>query len=215
MGSVRITIHPPLLLAPGDGDAAALERARPCLHAALWLSVVLEPWQVRRTGHLHLVREPGSEAWREVDLSRHPLRAAETASGADAEQLVGELRRALSAHPLRFYRIPDLGVVSEIGERQDDFRRRALGGLRPEVERRAAALASRPTSRLPWRRRAAERRLAEAKAGLAAHMAALVDSMETLELPDLGAHVNRAQVGLLLVAPELRLGPPAHRSLML
>lgn len=215
MGSVRITIHQPLLLAPGAGDAAALEGARRCLHAALWLSLVLEPWQVRRSGHIHLVREPDCEVWREVDLSRHPLRSAPAASGPDAEVLVEELRRALSVHRLLFYRIPDLGVVSEIGEGKDDFRRRALGGLRPEVERRVAALASRPTSRLPWRRRAAERRLAEDKAAIAAHMAALADSIETFELPGLSTHVNRAQVGLLLVAPALQLEPPTHRSLML
>jgi hypothetical protein len=212
---MRVTIHRPLLLAPGTGDAAAMEGARRCLHAALWLSVALEPWRVRRSGHLQMVREPASETWREVDLSRHPLRPAHAVAEPDAEVLRAELRQALSLLPLRFYRIPDLGLVSEIGEGRDDFRRRAVGGLRPEVQRRVAPLAGEPPTRLPWKRRAAERRLADAKAGLASQLAALIGSMETLELPDLAAHVSRAEVGLLLVAPELELEPPAHRSLML
>lgn len=216
MGSVKITIHEPLLLAPGAVDAAAVDRRpRRCLHAALWLSVVLEPWQVHRSGHLHVVRELDATTWRQVDLSRHPLRTAPGSADTDADALAAELRQALSDLPLCFYRVPDVGLVSEIGEGRDDFRRRAAGVLRPEVQRRLDALAGESPPRLPWRRRAATRRINDAKAGLAAQVAALVDSIETLELPSLADHVHRAQVGHLLVAAGVRLEPPRHRRLML
>lgn len=216
MGSVKVTVHPPLLVAPLDVDRVEPDRFRCVPHAALWLSVVVEEWHVRRSGHLHLVRE-GEGEWREVDLTRHPLRAAAVAdeSVADPEEMVTELRRVLADRSLRLYRIPDIGLASEIGEGREDFRRRATGLLRPEVQRRIDSMTAGPRSRLPWRRRAREREEADAKARIAAEIAGLADAIETVEFEDLAEQVRRAEVGMLLVAPDVLLEAPRHRSLMI
>jgi hypothetical protein len=212
---VDVTARPPLLLAPANLESPGEVELRCCLHAALWIVVDLEQWQVRRSGHLHLVREANDAQWREVDLARHPLRPAPGAPDTDVTRVEAELRQALAARPLQLFRIPDIGVVSEIGEGRDDFRRRATGMLRPELQRRVAAIAARSSSRLPWRRRAAERRQADDKARLAAELATLGGSIETIEVGDLARHVRRAEIGLLLVAPGVRLEAPRHRALMI
>jgi len=196
MGSVKVSFHPPLLLAPPGADPGALGLRR-CHHAALWLSAWLEPWQVHRSGHLHLVREPGETVWREVDLARHPLRALEDEPTPEADRLEDELRQALAGRGLTFFRIPDLGLVSNIGEGREDFRRRTTGALRPELQRRLAA-----------------ERGAAVKEWIASGLAGIAASIETLELEDLGRWVRRAELGVLLVAGDVRLAAPRHRELM-
>ena len=197
MGSLKVSFHPPLLLAPTgtDGGAPGLRR---CHHAALWLSAWLEPWQVQRSGHVHLVREPGETVWREVDLGRHPLRALEDEPAPEAERLEGELRVALAGRGLTFFRIPDLGLVSEIGEGREEFRRRTTGALRPQLQRRLA-----------------EEQGAAAREQAASQLAALAASIETLGLEDLARWVRRAELGVLLVAPGVRLEAPQYRPLMI
>jgi hypothetical protein len=215
MGPVKVSAHPPLLLAPAGADPGAPELVR-YDHAALWLSVEVETWQVRRSGHLHLVRDPGEATWREVDLGRHPLRALPEAPGEGGVRLEDDLAAALASRTLRLFRIPALAVVSEIGEGREDFRRRATGGLRPQLQRRLEAEAApRSSSWLPWRRRAAERAAAAHKEQLAAELSALAGSIETLELEDLGRYVRRAEVGALLVAPGVTLEAPKYRPLMI
>ena len=197
MGSVKVAFHPPLLLAPGEADGGA-PGLRRCDHAGLWLSVALEPWEVVRCGHLHLVRGPGEAAWREVDLTRHPLRALAGGPALEGDRLEGELRQALAGRALSFYRIPEIGLVSEIGEGREDFRRRAGAALRPQLQRRLAAGAG-----------------AAAKEQAASQLAALAASIETLELGDLGRWVRRAEIGALLVAPGVKLEAPKYRPLMI
>ena len=197
MGPVKVVFHPPLLLAAAATDAAAPELIR-CGHASLWLSVWIEPWQVNRSGHLHLLREPGGEGWREVDLTRHPLRALADEPVPEAERLEGELRLALAGRSLSFFRIPQLELISEIGEGSEDFRRRATGGLRPQLQRRIAG--DRETA---------------VKEQLASELAALVASIETLELDDLSQWVRRAEVGVLLMARGVRLEAPKYRPPMI
>jgi hypothetical protein len=217
MGSMQVTGHPPLLLAPADVPPGTAVGLRQLLHASLWLAVDLEAWQVRRSGHLRLVHEPGADEldWREVDVSRHPLRTVRRTPETDVADLEANLRRALERRCLRLYRIPALGLVSEIGEGREDFRRRSTGLLRPEVQRRVAEINAETTSRLPWRRRAVERRRADATSRLAAEVAGLAGSIEDVELPDLTLHIRRAEIGILLVAPGVRLEAPRHRSLMI
>lgn len=214
---MQVTGHPPLLLAPADVDPGMRVELRRLLHAALWLAVDLEAWRVRRSGHLHLVREPGAGEleWREIDVSRHPLRVARATPEADVADVEGTLRRALEQRCLHLYRIPTLGLVSEIGEGREDFRRRVTGLLRPELQRRVGEIGAQTESRLPWRRRAAERSRADATNRLAAEVAGLAGSIEDVELPDLTLHIRRAEVGVLLVAPGVRLEAPRHRSLMI
>lgn len=217
MGSMRVTFHPPLLLAPAGVDPGTATGFRRLLHAALWLAVDLEAWQVRRSGHLHLVRElgAGEGEWREVDVSRQPLRTTTAAPEIDVAEVEATFRRALEQRCLRLYRIPAIGLVSEIGEGREDFRRRATGLLRPEVQRRVAEMSAEPRPKLPWRRRAAERRHSDAKSRLAAEVAGLAESIEDVELPDLTTHIRRAEFGVLVVAPGVRLEAPRHRSLMI
>jgi hypothetical protein len=197
MGPVKVSLHPPLLLAAAAIDAGGPDLIR-CGHASLWLSVWIEQWQVNRSGHLHLIREAGGEGWREVDLTRHPLRALADEPVPEAERLDGELRLALAGRSLSFFRIPQLELISEIGEGREDFRRRATGGLRPQLQRRIAG--DRETA---------------VKEQLASELAALVASIETLELDDLSQWVRRAEVGVLLVAPGVRLEAPKYRPLMI
>ena len=197
MGSVKVSFHPPLLLTPAGAEPPAAD-LRCCRHAALWLAVVIEPWQAERSGHLHLVQEPGESSWREVDLTRHPLRALPQEPDAEAERLVADLRQVLAGRALSFFRIPEIGLVSEIGEGREDFRRRATGGLRPQLQRRLAAEEG-----------------AAARERLASELASLTSSIETLELGDLGRWVRRAELGALLVAPGVRLEAPRYRSLMI
>jgi hypothetical protein len=196
MRPVKVLFHPPLLLAPAGVDPRAPELVR-CGHASLWLSVSLEAWQVERSGHLHLVREPGEGSWREVDLTRHPLRALADEPVPEAERLEGELRLALAGRSLSFFRIPQLELISEIGEGREDFRRRATGGLRPQLERRIAGDRETPV-----------------KERLASELAALVASIETAEVEDLSRWVRRAEAGVLLVAPGIKLEAPRYRPLM-
>lgn len=217
MGMMRLSLHPPLLLA-SPGGAPASETLRRCLHASLWLAVELEAWgSVRRQGHLQLVREEAGGDWREVDLARYPMRRAggEGSGGVALERVEEELSRMLAGRSLRLFRIPTLGLVSEIGEGREDFRRRATGLLRPEVERRAGEISSRQLPRLPWRRRAAERRRDAETTALATELAVLAGSIESTELDDLRRFVRRAEAGELLVADGIRLAPPRHRALML
>jgi hypothetical protein len=197
MGSVKVSFHPPLLLAPPGVAPPAAELCR-CRHAALWLSVIIEPWQVERSGHLHLLQVAGESSWREVDLTRHPLRAlAEEPEPPDAEGVVADLRQALAGRNLSFFRIPEIGLVSEIGEAREYFRRRATGGLRPQLKRRLAAEQG-----------------AAARERMASELASLSSSIETLELGDFGRWVRRAELGALLVAPGVRLEAPRYRPLM-
>jgi hypothetical protein len=198
MGSMKVSFHPPLLLAPAGADPPAAELRR-CWHAALWLSVVIEPWQAERSGHLHLLEEPGESSWREVDLTRHPLRARGVEpEPPETESLVAGFRQALAGRTLSFFRIPEIGLVSEIGEGREDFRRRAIGGLRPQLQRRLTA-----------------KHGAGAREQLASELAILAASIETLQLGDLGRWVRRAELGVLLVAPGIRLAAPQYRPLMI
>ncbi len=195
-GLVKVSFHPPLLLAPAGADPGALEFDR-CDHAALWLSVWIEPWQVQRSGHLHLLREHGEALWREVDLTRHPLRVLSDEPVGEADRLANELRRALAGRRLVFFRLPEVGLISETGEGREDFRRRATGGLRPQLQRRLEG-----------------ERATAVKERIASELAALVASIEAFELDDLSSWVRRAEVGVLLVAPGVRLEAPRYRPLM-
>ena len=125
----------------------------PHLHAKLWLSVDLGDWAVRRSGHLHLVRTGDDLRWRPVDLARHPLQPRPDGASASVDEITALLLEGLELLDLRFYRIAEIGLVSELGEGRDDFRRRAFGLLRAQVQIRIDSISGRPTSWLPWRRR--------------------------------------------------------------
>jgi hypothetical protein len=198
MGSVKVSFHPSLLLAPAGAGQPPVDSRR-CRHAALWLSVVIEPWHAERSGHLHLLQEPGESSWREVDLTRHPLRVLpEQPEPPDLEGLVANLRQTLAGRTLSLFRIPEIGLVSEIGEGREDFRRRATGALRPQLQRRLAADQGGAT-----------------RERMASELASLASSIETIQLGDFGLWVRRVELGVLLVAPEVRLEAPRFRPLMI
>ena len=171
------------------------------------MSVDLTDWGERRRGHLRMIRAPDGPRWRPADLVRHPMRAVPGRTDeVDLDRLVGELSAELRRRGLRFHRIPELGVVSEFGDDESAFRRRVLGVLRPELQRRAEEVGEAP-GRLPpcWRRRAAEagRR---SQIELASRLSGLVESMETIECEDPWSSVQRVELGVLLIPEGLRTG---------
>jgi hypothetical protein len=207
---MRLKGHPPLAVAAVDPGRA---QGPGCglLHAAVWLVIDLEEWGVRREGHLHLVRPVEGGPWRSVDLARHPLRRLpdEEASGWASPAIAEELLRWLRGGPLRFFRIPSLEAVSELGESEAAFRSRILGYLAPEVTRRiGAARAAETPGRWPWgRRRRTEARQRRDDESMASQVAALAGRVETLAAEDRHVAVRSIEVGLLFVPPGCELRP--------
>jgi hypothetical protein len=215
MGVMKLELHPPLLArAPGDSGESFDFRA--FVHARLWLDVELSDWQERRSGHLRLVRPVKGGEWRAADLAGHALRVAHGEElELTADEIEQELRSWFDRHPLRFYRFSQLGAVSEVGEGLDEFRRRVMGSLQPEVRRRLEEVDAGAPSLMPWRRRAREARRGNARRELAAGVAELSNRIEELAIEDAPAAVRRAEAGLLLVAAGVDLAPRHARDLMI
>jgi hypothetical protein len=215
MGIMKLELHPTLIAGrPRDSEEGSDFRA--FVHARLWLDVELSEWHERRSGHLRIVRPVEGEGWRTADLAGHALRVASTEEGElSADEIQQELRSWFARHPLRFYRISGLGAVSEVGEGLDEFRRRVLGSLQPELRRRLENVGAAARSVFPWRRRAQEARRSDTRRELAAGVAELSNRIEELAIEDTLAAVRRAEVGLLLVAEGVDLAPRAVTDLMI
>ncbi len=196
---MKLTVHPPLFVAP-FGDAAAQRAAEAWHHASLWLTVDLPNWRVVRTGHLHLLWKPDGSDVRCVDLAGHPLQPWQEPDPYPEDDLAAQLDGFLAGWELRFFRLGPSELVSELGEGRDDFRRRATGLLRPEIQSRIAD---------PPERDSRE------KSRIASELGQVVASMEEIVVDDPSACVRRAQVGRLWVAPGVHLGPRRPRDPML
>lgn len=209
---MSLTWHPPLAVGP-PGDA--LDH----IHVRVWVRVEAEPWHVVREAHLHLVRplDRGGSSFSSVDLSRSPLRPSPGRVEPEGfrERALAEYQAWLRGWRPRLWRAPELGMVSEIGDTEAGFRRRVLRLLQPELEREIERARSAPPSRLPWRRRRAERERQLAREEMAARLAGLAASLETWEAPSGESAVRSAEAGLLAIPPGLRIPPPGqgfHRS---
>ena len=143
-----------------------------------------------------------------MDLGRSPLQPWSGEQIGDPEDIENVLRHHLCGWRLELFRIEELGMVSEIGEGREEFRRRALGLLRPNVQ---ATVAAKEGNASPNGGADTDGRTVQ----LAREMARMAGSIETWECPDPTAAVRRAEIGTLWVAPGVDLQPPRYRSLML
>ena len=184
--------------------------------ASIWLSVDLAAWGERRDGHLHFARRLDGREWSPADMSGHPMRpVTDRRTPIDTAPIVEELESLLAARPPTFYRIPELGVVSDLGEGREDFRRRVLGALRPVFQQRIDALERAPGSRLPWRRRRRDEVRRRTRNELAARLASLANSIESHTCRHPWDTVRRIEIGILLVPDGLDLTPGPPRDPMI
>jgi len=121
----------------------------------------------------------------------------------DWPDLERSLRCFLEGWTLRIFRIEELGMVSELGEGREEFRRRALGLMRPTVQDLVEC------------EEIDEASLEGRKRQLAGEIARLTASIESWESDGSGAAVKRAEIGTLWVADDVELLPPRYRALML
>jgi hypothetical protein len=139
---VRLSEHPPYAVGPRLGNSGLEGELASLLHAALWVRIEIEEWQLVREGHLHLVCSPEmarrGERWRRVELASHPLTLRDAAQElpGDAKDL---LRKELEELQLGVFRQADLGLASEIGETRSAFQRRLLRSLGPLIQTRIQA----------------------------------------------------------------------------
>lgn len=117
----------------------------PWLELALWVEVVVPAWQHRDQRWLHWAVPAAEGRWvpsaafhcdpgRRAGRPGEPepgLRREEAPSGG--ESLAETARRVVSGWPPVLYRHADLGLVSDLGEVREQFRRRCLALARPAV----------------------------------------------------------------------------------
>lgn len=179
------------------------------IHAGLWIDVFVADWDVRRSGHVHVVARPGDlSVWRPFDIASHPMRADRVTpppSGDALRGIVAALESWLASWPLEMHRHGDIGLVSELGESRVDFQRRVMAVLRPELQRRVADVQEAKGIRWPWRRRATGRERAQRRDQLAAHLAELGAAVETRTVDSAADAVRRAEIGTLVCPREIDL----------
>ncbi len=149
-----------------------------------------------------------------MDLAGYPLRPKPNMPGADVDEMRPHVMEGLESLDLRFFRIADLGLVSELGEGREDFRRRAMGLLRPELQSRIDSVIEQPISKWPWRGNSQQRKRESARNRMAAELATLANSIEEFQVTDVAGALSRAEVGTLLVPGGAELAPPRYRDLM-
>jgi len=203
--------HPPLVLGRGSSPAGSTP-GTPHAHATLWVVTTLEPWAVRVEGHIHVVRSLGPSApstpWQPIDISANALRPLSRAEpNQPPEDLLHDLRHWLGDWSLPFYRQPDLGLVSELGEHREGFRRRVATQLRPHIQKKLREIDQEPLPRLPWRRHSAEEARKAEKQRLAAESALLTEHIETTAIRRLADAVQSVGLGVLFVPPGVELRP--------
>jgi hypothetical protein len=192
---VRLSEHPPYAVGPAVGSRSLEGKLASLLHAALWIRIEIEEWQLVREGHLHLVCSPEmarrGERWRRVELASHPLTVRDGVQElpGDAQDLLrGELREL----QLDVFRQADLGLASEIGETRSAFQRRLLRSLGPLIQTRIQAFNN---------ARPREPKAAPDRGKVAGAVSQLVSGIEHRAVRATEDVVHSAELGLLLV-PE-------------
>jgi hypothetical protein len=144
-----------------------------------------------------LVAGGEGNGWSIVDLARMPLQRWQGEDLVEPAEIERLLNRHLEHLKLAFFRLELLGMTSELGEGMDDFRRRALGQLRPEIQ---SLVDTAETDR---------------KGELALNISSIANSIEEWRCTDPTSAVKRAEIGTLWVAEGVALQPPKFRSLMI
>jgi hypothetical protein len=193
---MRVEFHPPLFITGADWHGRT-DDCECLIHASLWLDVSVEPWGVHRRGHLHFVTGDAESEWRVVDLARLPLQRWTGEDPSDRSAVEARLADLVNRLDLGLYRIPGLGMVSELGEGRDEFRRRALAILRPKIQH------------------AADSRDDGEAGSMVGAVARIAGSIETWSVPDAAEAVKRAEVGTLWLARGVALEARRDRPLML
>ena len=128
-------MHSPLELSERGNPAE--EPVQAFLHAHLWISAHLAPWETSISGHVHVVTRldrttAASAKWELIDLSGHPLVVSERQRGLpqNADQLFNQLMDQVE---IPVFRVRSLGAASRPGESLEQFRARIFGMLQPHV----------------------------------------------------------------------------------
>jgi len=202
---MEVSTHPTRIVGRCDPGAETV----PWVHAGLWLDVTVADWNVRRSGHVHVVTRPDDlSVWRRFDISSFPMRADRDPPPPAGEQLrmiTAALESWLASWPLEMHRHRGMGLVSELGESRVDFQRRVMAVLRPEMQRRVNVVDEEAGIRWPWRRRAAEEDRMQRRERLAEGVAQLASGIETRAVDSTADAVRRAEIGVLLCAREIDL----------
>ncbi len=202
---MQVSTHPTRIVGRSDPGADAVE----WFHAGLWLNVSIAEWDVRRSGHVHVVtRRRDLGDWHPFDIASHPLRVDRDTpppAGETLRDVVAALQSWLSSWPLEMHRHTEIGLVSELGESRVDFQRRIMAVVRPELQRRVGRTDQDTGFRWPWRRRAAEEDRTRRREGLAAGVAQLGSGIETRAVDSTADAVRRAEIGVLVCAREIDL----------
>jgi hypothetical protein len=209
---MQSTWHPPVTVARRGAGSRSGSTERAYGHVRVWVRLPIEPWGVVREGHLHLLLPLASDAsFSVVDLSRRPLVAIP--SRKEPEGLRAQLTTAseawLRAWRPTFWRLPELGLVSELGETEDGFCRRARGLLRPELQRRLDRLHATPLPRLPWRRRSELDRRRRVSEELTGAVARVMGGLETWTADGAIDRVCSLESGLLVANEDLLVPDPS------
>lgn len=162
-------------------------------HAKLWLVVELPAWDARRSGHFHVVSRvdwPVSD-WRPTSIARHPMRpeAAGAPTTAPDSEVIAGLEHWLRSWRPELYRQPEIGLVSELGEGEGAFRKRLLGGVRPELRRRVESLDHDTDDRQQ----------------LATGVAQLATAIESHSVADVTQAIQHIEIGLVIAPTDLDL----------
>ncbi len=202
---MQVSTHPTRIVGRSDSGMETVQ----WVHAGLWLDVVLADWDVRRSGHVHVVTRPDDlSVWRPFDIALHPMRADRaTPPPADdtLRSIVAALESWLASWPLEVYRHPDIGLISELGESRVDFQRRVMAALRPELQRHVADPPEETGIRWPWRRRVDENERTQRRERLASHLAELAAAIQTRAVDSVADVVRRAEVGILVCSRDVDL----------
>ncbi len=185
--AVRISVHPPLAITVAASRPSGEGLAH--LHAALWLEVWLPELEIRRRGHLQLLRglEPGTRWWT-ADLGGRPRTPAPGDVPGLPESAAEDLECWLTAHELVLYCVPQLGAVSELGESREDFSARVRALLRPELMRRM------------------ETAEVESRRSLAGTTGRLARAVEEVVVVNLAEQVQAAELGILVIPARVPVG---------
>ncbi len=213
---MKPTWHPPLAIARHHAASLAGPTERAYGHVGFWVRLAIEPWDVVREGHLHLLRPLTSDApLAVVDLSRRPLVAipGRQEPAGLRDQLVASSEAWLRAWRPTFWRISELGLVSEIGESADGFRHRVQGLLQPELQRRLDRLQAAPLPNLPWRRKSEFESRRRARDGLVKALARVMGGLESWTAEDAADRVRSLDAGLLIADEDLLLSDPQSSTI--
>jgi len=179
---------------------APSETLESCLYVHAWLSAEVEG--DRRSGHLHLVAEVaagevGEPEWRGVDLAGVTF-GVDKQPGLDLPSYaVSAFDRWAGCMELVLYRARNAGLLSEIGEDANVFRRRITSTLRPEMDAEMVRLEGEANPVLVGSHQRSESERREARAHLAQGLAEFAGGIEAIRCGTVRDLTRRATLCVL------------------